>query len=215
MSAELHPSHDIPAGAYVDEEGFIIDEQGEVLGMYRKPPFQPDTPEGCDWVLSKMAEQDGHIMAIRCRRMILNQNLDQQERDRQKKSDWYLVRFGPDLERVAREQLAGKKSKTLTLDHGRISFRQSKGTNRITDMDKAVKWADWHAEQIITVKKSVTATDLAAEVTRHLEVVDREAELYPHESEADPAKEREEVAAFLESSGPRESVTITTGIVEA
>jgi hypothetical protein len=184
----------------VDEDGYLYDlDTGEVLDFVGKLPFRPDTRESADWVLSKMADAEGRIVAVNARRRALLANLERQEKEAAARLEWLHRRFDAELAEFTRKDLAGKKAKTLVLDHGRIGFRTSKGTNRITDMPRAVAWmrAEGYAHAVKVVE-SVNVSDVLNAVTTHA-----------FDEGVEP-----DTGAFLERSGARETVTIAPGVAE-
>lgn len=176
----------------IEVDGYRVNpETGEVVGHAEHDEvWRPQTREEVEWVLERMAEADAEILALDARLAALKSNLEAQRKAQERRLAFLNMRFGADLEKYARESLqaTGWKTKTLQLDNGRISFRTSRGTNKIVDMDAAVEWAEIYVPDI--VKKSVNVTDIITE-TGDLTQLN-----------------------FIESTPPSETVTITTGITQ-
>lgn len=173
----------------ITEDGYVYDiETGEVLDIVAEEHFRPTDRKGVEWVLEKMSVHDAEALAIQARIDALVENLRVQKNKHIKRREFLEYKYGADLQQFARETLeaAGGKSKTATFDHGKVSFRSSKGTRRIADMDAAVNWAIEHGlESAVKVVRSVNVSDL------------------PNDADAEP---------FIEASGPKETASISTGI---
>ncbi len=220
MSSALRtpePAAAPPDRAVYVEDGLVISEDGEVLGLAEEGQFYdvttaqgtftcwrptqtrfvPDTPDKAEWVLEQIARAEAQAHAIRMRLEALSRNLQRMEALEQRKADFFRLRYGADLERLARQQLTATKSrsKTYQLAWGSISFRNSSGTNAIKDTEAALMWMDKHAPALITVKRSVSVTNarIAIEEAKRKGVI-----------KSDPR--------WIESTGPRELVRIETNV---
>lgn len=190
----------LPEGHWIDEDGFEIDAQGEVLGFVGKPEsfamkevFRPTTRDSVEWVLKKIGDCESKIDASERRLKVLKSNLEKQIKREKGRLEFLHMRFDADLIEFAKKDLEGRKGKTCQLDQGKIAFRTTNGTNKIRDMDRAVAWARKNGhENAVKVEESITVTAVMAIVG--------EGEIPP------------DVAVFLESTEPRESVTITADL---
>jgi phage host-nuclease inhibitor protein Gam len=137
----------------VEEEGFLVDrDTGEVLGLVeRKDEFHVTNLDEADWVLDKVQQAEVAALAVNARRDFILAMLAKQERRFLQKSEWLRARFGSEIERVAQATLDATKgkAKTVTLDHGEISFRTTPGTKSINDMKAAVEWAEKHSPDLV------------------------------------------------------------------
>lgn len=151
-------------------DGYVVDgNTGEVLGLAAS-----DTPlsfavrdrASADWVLAKLADCQAQVLAINARERMLLANLDRQRKAQLARLDWLHRRFDAELEAFARAELEGKRTKTLTLDHGRIAFRTARGRNVITDMARAVAWmrAEGYAGKV-KVQEKVDVMDVLTAIT--------------------------------------------------
>lgn len=171
-------------------------ETGEVVE--EKEPFIPDTQDKVEWLLERMQKMDADLAALAARRTAVLENIESMRKEVSNRRAGLEYAYRPALEKFARAALesAGGKSKTWKCPFAKISFRATKGTNKIVDMEAAVAWATAHnAQEIVKVVSSVNVTDLITYL------------------DGCPDKEREEGRAILlESSPPGESVTIKTGV---
>jgi hypothetical protein len=162
--------------AAIEVDGYLYDtETGELLGPALKQGFVVDSNEAADWVLGKMVEKQARLAAL------------QKAVERETKQLESLhKRFDEELEHFAKQKLEGLKERSLHLSFGALSFRASKGTNKITDMDAAVCWADEHRPEIVKVSRSVGVSDLLVEA-------ERAGQALP----------------FIDSTGPKENFSIS------
>lgn len=121
--------------------GYWIDpETGEVLGVVEpKPEFRVDSRSAAEWVLEKMSAAEAEMLAIQARKKALVEHLEIQRKAAERRRDYLLARFGPELEEFARQELAGQKGKTLTLDFGKVSFRAVAGKVTVADESRAME----------------------------------------------------------------------------
>lgn len=182
----------------IEDKGLLIDNgTGEIMGMVGAPPtFFVDTPEAAGWVLRKMMEEEGALADIRAQQSAIMANLDKMAGERVRRLGWLHWRYDHELADFAKNELARTNSKTKTwrCAWGLVSFRLTKGTNKIIDMKSAVIWAKRHVPTAIKTAESVSVTDLL-----------------PHLEEFDP-KDRPE---WLESTPGGEKVTVETGVTGA
>lgn len=172
----------------VDGEGWLYDvETGEVLGLSELPDdFEVNCHQAADRALEIRSRIEAQVVAVKARRDALNRQLDALERAQESRLKWWDWRFGQQLAAFARSLLSGK-SKTARFTWGSVAFRATKGTNRITDMDAAVEWVRRRDPEMVKVVETTTVTAVLAL------------------SQGKPLP-------FLESTGPGEAVTISTGI---
>ena len=172
----------------VDADGWLYDaDTGEVLG---RPDvlagFAVDCAQAADAALEIRACIEARLAALRMRKAALVANIESMEAEQRRRLAWWDWRFGAGLVEFARSLLG--RGKTAKFVHGSVSFRATKGANRIIDMESAVAWMRDVDPERVRVVESVLVSDVLA--TR------RKGDLLP----------------WLESTGPGESVTISTGI---
>ena len=174
----------------VDADGWLYDvDTGEVLGIPDLPEdFALDCNQAADAALEIRARIEARLAALRMRKKALIENIERLEADQRRRLSWWEWQFSHGLVEFARTMLG--RGKTAKFFHGSVSFRATRGTNKIIDMDRAVTWMRDVDPERIHVVESVLVSDVLA--TR------REGDVLP----------------WLESTGPGESVTISTGITQ-
>ena len=147
-----------PLPSFDDPES-ILDAEPEV-----PEAFRVQDEDSANWVVRKINEARGRAERVKA--------WAKKEQERAaKEEDFFLRRFGPELEAWTRSQLTGKK-KSIPLPGGTVGFRK-KAERLIVDDDRAiVAWAKQaHPELVVTVvKESVPAVDLNALLKRTGEV---------------------------------------------
>ena len=173
-------------------DGYIVNEEtGEIIGCATlEHNWVPKTKKDMEFILENMSTLDAQKTANDLRIKAIQESLEAQNRKLEAQRKFWEWKFGNDLINYAKEQLANSKSRTYQFDYGKVSFRTSKGTNKITDMDKAVAWAKKHFPDIVIVEERVNVTDIL-EKTEHV---------------------IEDNIDFIDSTGPQEKITISTGI---
>ncbi len=185
----------IPAREIINIDGYIVDDAGEVLGLASVgDDFVPDTTEKVEWVLERMADEEALLLARKAVTAAALANLKARERPHEARLAWLKRRYGMAIIDHARASLDGQKGRTIQFDHGKVSFRTTPGTNDIIDMKAAVEFVESVAPAM--VRKEVTVTDVLKAAKAFEEIF------------GDKPTLRE----VLASSGPGESVTISTGI---
>jgi hypothetical protein len=186
----------------LDEDGWEYDvDTGEVLRFVGLPSaplaesFKVTDDASAEWVLELRSKLEGEIVGIDARLEALQKCLLSMRRDRVNRLKTWDWRFAPSLIEYAKSKLVGK-SKKAKFAHGIVAFHASTGTNKITDMEAAVAFVEEFDPGLVKVVKTTNVTNVK-KIMDEYEVSD---------------KEIKEVAVWLESTGPRESVTISTGI---
>jgi hypothetical protein len=188
---------DISCRTDVDSDGWVyrIDD-GEIVGRIDADErFEVDSVERAERVLEIRSKIEGELVALDVREAALLRQLRALRAAKLRRLAWWDYRFAPSLIAFARSLLAGK-GRTAQFAWGRVSFRSTRGTTRILDMSEAVRWMKVRDLAKVKVKESVTVKDVLA--TRR--------------AVADEYGETPEPLGFLISSGPWESVTVSTGI---
>lgn len=196
MSAETIPEIvEVPQVVTITTpDGWMVDaETGEVVGHAevmvdpREPEtFRPFNLGYAEWVLDKMQSAEALIVADEMKLRAISDNIQRRIRDQRARLEWLQRRFGADLEQLARRELDGAKTRTLILDHGKLSFRRSAGSIKVADPGQALEWARVHAPEAIKVAESVLVT---------------------------PLKGRADLpAGVFEVTGPEDRFTVETGI---
>ncbi len=179
-----------------DSEGWTYDvATGEVLGLAHEPEaFEIDSVEAAEWSLKVRSEIEGDIAGIDARLRALTEQLQAMRAAKVRQLSWWEWRFHSQLVAFARSQLAGK-AKTWNCAWGKVAFRATQGNTEITDMGAAVAWCDTWLPETVQRKVWVTVTDALKAVKA-----------------ARAATGEDDRPAFLASSGPSESVTVSTGV---
>jgi hypothetical protein len=188
---------DISRRTDVDPDGWVFDlDSGEVLGRIDADErFEVDSVERAERVLEIRSKIEGELVALDVREAALLRQLRALRAAKLRRLAWWDYRFAPSLIAFARSLLAGK-GRTAQFAWGRVSFRSTRGTTRILDMSEAVRWMKVRDLAKVKVKESVTVKDV----------------LETRRAVADEYGETPEPLGFLISSGPWESVTVSTGI---
>lgn len=150
-------------------DGLIIDtETGEVVGLHQ--PFEVTDKDSLNWVLGKMADIQGQIAADDARLAGYAERINKQKVEKQRRLDWLMVRFGAQIEEVARKELEGGKKKTLTLDEGEVSFRATSGSVKVVNEELALGWAYTHAKDAVKVTEKVLVSAIPENLRESLPV---------------------------------------------
>lgn len=121
-------------------DGMIWNEDGECLGVWEKPSFHVDTQEKAEWLMEKLSGYDAEVLALDARLKALSENLGKMKADVQRKRDGLAYKYGPELEKFAKDNLpAGKK--TWVCPYGSVAFRASHGGVRVVDDRLALEMA--------------------------------------------------------------------------
>lgn len=190
-------AEDVSRRTDVDPDGWVFDiETGEVVGRIDADErFEVDSIERAEWTLCLRSQLEAELVALDIREAALLRQLRTLRAAKLRRLAWWDYRFAPSLIAFARGLLAGK-GRTAQFAWGRVSFRSTRGMTRILDMSEAVSWMRTWAPEKVKVKESVTVKDVLA--TRR--------------AVAEEYGERPEHLGFLASSGPGESVKVSTGI---
>ncbi len=181
----------------VDEDGYVL-RDGEVIGRVddRGDPFVVDTPEKADWVLEKMATAEGNLLALAHRRAAVLAQFDRLE----VRAAVPARLAAPPLRRragPARPLAADGQGEDgpLHLRLGLVPAVEGDEQGHPHGPGRRVGQCQGFA-YAVDVKESITASAVVAAIE---ELKANGLDL------CDPGE-------FLESSGPRESVTIDTGV---
>lgn len=178
----------------VDSEGWLYDvETGEVLGLAATRASEVETidsTERADEVLEIRSRVEARIVALQARRAALNRQLDALEKAERDRLAWWDWRYRDLLVEFARGLLRKAKGRTIRFAFGSVAFRSSKGTNQITNMEAAVEWVKRRDPELVKVVETVSVTAVLS------------------------LSEGRELP-FIQSSGPRETATIETGVLDA
>lgn len=184
------------AGPTIDDDGNVIGPDGEVLGNVGvERAWRPQASKDVEYALERRSRIEGRLADIRSRKKAMIRNFDAMEKAELRELGWWDWRFRADLIAFARRVLEGGKRKTAQFEFGAIRFRQSAGTNEIVDMDAACDFVAAVRPEAVKVERSVPVKAVL-EVVRRLEEGGEVLSLH----------------GILKSSGPRETVTIDTGV---
>lgn len=174
----------------VDADGWLYDvDSGEVLGLPDLADgYAVDCVQAADAALEIRSRLEARLASLRLRKAALIANIEGLEAEQRRRLAWWDWRFAAGLIAFARSRLG--KGRSAKFFHGAVTFRATKGTNKITDMDAAVAWMRARDPECVQVVETVMVSDVLAALARN--------------GESRPA--------WLQSSGPGESITISTGI---
>jgi hypothetical protein len=173
-------------------DGYIVSEDGEILGLAEKPEFHVTDEDSAEWVLRKMQDADTILAGLEARERAILANLKRLKDEQQRRRNFLEFRFGKELEQFTRQQLAGKRSKTWTTPYGSVAFHKTQGSVRILNMQTTIEWArKIGLADKVRVKEEILASDLKEAVLSNPTPVDT-----------------------FEVKFPGERCTITTGVKE-
>ncbi|MGI4792003.1 MAG: hypothetical protein ACRYFS_24535 [Janthinobacterium lividum] len=145
-------------------------EESEVLDLCDlhgvKEAWRPTTEEDADWVLAQINEQSDKIERIK-------KNYQSQLKAAEGRKHFFEDRYGPDLERLAKHWLLGKKARTHTLLNGLLKLVKTPA-RIVIDKDDArvVAWAKATGRGEM-VKTTVTESVDRTKVAKLLKIVER------------------------------------------
>lgn len=180
----------------VTDDGYLYDiDTGEVLGLADLPElFEVRDEDSANWVLEKRAAIEAGIVARTALLEAAQRNIQALINAERRKLSYWDFRFSPSLTKWAKTMLTGK-SKTLQLAQGKIAFRATKGSSSIINDEAAIAFAQDYLPSAIKRKEWVTVTDA-------LKAIEAAKQATGEDIRPD----------WIVSTGPSESVTISTGI---
>ncbi|HEX3357077.1 MAG TPA: host-nuclease inhibitor Gam family protein [Tepidisphaeraceae bacterium] len=106
-----------------------------------------------NWLVRKLIEAGAHIERVK-------EQSECEIRRTQRERDFLLMRFGPELERWARKELAKHKGrrKSLLLLSGTVGFRNLRAKIVVDDEPKLLAWAKRHCRKAIVVIERISKT---------------------------------------------------------
>ncbi len=175
-------------------DGYLIDDQGEVLGLDR--PFAVNSDDTAEWLLRERMEAEAAVLAINQRRAGYMANLDSLAAPHKARLAYFARVLEPQLIEFARSKLDGK-SKTAKFDHGQVAYRKTGLSITVTNPAGAVAFVrSWRPDE---VRESVDINSIK------VCMVDCEIE----------RGIRPDISTFAQVKTEGESVTIKTGIPKA
>lgn len=182
--------------------GYEINSQtGEILRYVGEPGFHIHDLATCEWVLERFTDREAQIAGYQAKLKAVTDNLNAMIRREQAKLDRLHERFDAELDAYARQQLEGRKERTLHTTYGSLSLRKSperwtwaKGKE---SMAKAVEY--------VKAKLGPDRVRVVTEETVTLETV--------LEAAPDPSADSD-TYAFLEFVPAAEKLTIKTGVTK-
>jgi hypothetical protein len=150
-------------------DGDIVSEDGEVLGpadafeieeaggslVRARPLSRPPihSVEDAESLLRRVAEIRAQAFAAEVQLRAARERLEREQRRHDRHAEWLLAQAGPELEAVARRELAGGKRRSLSLASGTLAFRKTQGTTTIHDHEAAILYAERSKPGAIVVEK--------------------------------------------------------------
>jgi len=155
--------------------------------------------DGAEWALDLLSKVDAEIAVLKARRSAVLDRFDAQIRQAEARRNWWHLRFAHALTRYAKRTLS--KGKTRLFENGKVSFRQSTGRREITDPALALAFVQrWAPDTLRVEYKPVRLADIEAAIEKAVEATEDEVYRSP---------------SFVHVEGPKENVTIETGITKA
>jgi hypothetical protein len=129
--------------------------------------FHVTDARSASWVARKVNEARAH--QVRVKRWA-----ERELKRAQRREQSLLVRFGPELERWTRDELARVKGKrkSVALPGGTLGFRAGRPKLVVTDEDRARVWCRIHLPHALRTVESVSRTELREHVGATGEVAD-------------------------------------------
>ncbi|MEN6537404.1 MAG: host-nuclease inhibitor Gam family protein [Bryobacteraceae bacterium] len=152
---------------------WIDADTGEVVGL--ATPFQVNDEDSANWVLEKIMNAEADIAREQMKLRAIQERSQANVKRLDRRVEWLKARFGPELEEFASKQLEGKKSRTLNLLFGKLSFRKNAGGIRVADEMPAIEWAKAKCPDAVKVKESFLISSLSPDVLAELAALDDES----------------------------------------
>ena len=184
-----------------DEDGYLVClVDGEVLGRVGLDEhFTIDTEAKADWALELRSEIEGELAGIDARIKAVTEQLSRLRKQKLARLSFWDFKFRSQIIGFARTWLENRKERTMQLTWGKVAFRKTAGRTEIMDMPKAVAFVRAWAPDAVKVVETVNQE--AIKEARENAVAANFAGVPPD-------------LPFLASSGPGESITISTGITK-
>ncbi len=108
--------------------------------------FHVQDEASANWVMRKIQEARAYAARV-------EEWAEAEKRRAQREEDFFMLRFGDELQRFAERTIAGLKGrKSISLPAGRLGFRQEQGRLRVVDEPVLLDWARAHTPSAITVE---------------------------------------------------------------
>jgi len=187
----------------IEHEGLLIDRNtGEIMGLAGKPEFHVTDLSSAEWVLEKMDTTDFEIHGLRLQLAAIQERMESKIAEKQRRIDWFRMRYGSELEQFGREYLATTKAKTKTVKtpFGNIAFRTVKGRIKVKEgvettydlldpfsvTPRIIKWAETLESKPLQEKHTVAF--MVSKLPKDLTIEDLPADLFeqtPDEEKCD------------------------------
>lgn len=126
-----------------------------------KLSFEVKDAASASWVVRKIVE-------ARARQERIREWAATETKAARREEEFFLRRFGPDLEAWAAENLRGKK--TLRLPDGALGYRRRRMTLQIEDSQRVLDWCRRNLPDAVRIKEDVLKTPLNAHLKETGEV---------------------------------------------
>ena len=129
-----------------------------------------------NWLVRKLVEADAHIQRVK-------QQAEREIGRTQRERDFLFMRFGPELERWAKKELAKHKGrrKSLLLLSGTVGFRRLGTKLVVDDESKLLAWAKRHCRAVVRIIERISKTALNEHLTTTGEIPSGAHVEPPHE----------------------------------
>jgi methionyl-tRNA formyltransferase len=123
--------------AYFEDTGEICKEQ----------KFEIKDTKSVEWLLEKLQKLDSELLSLKALKKAQTENITTMQKAIENNRKWLEFRFKPELEKYVFGLLprtkAGKlKIKTHTTPYGKVSFRDTSGKFKVSDVAKAKNFCD-------------------------------------------------------------------------
>ena len=153
-------SSPVPLAIVPEAPDFDSTEQLEV-----PPLFAVRDEESANWVIKKVTEAEAYAKHVR---EYADREIARALRDK----EWFLQRFGPELESWTATQIAGGRRKSVALPAGVAGFRMQPAKLVVRDEAAAMTWARKNAPAAVVTTERLSKSALNEHLAKVGEVPD-------------------------------------------
>ena len=124
-----------------------INEQQEMVNP-RDDKFHVTDEGSADWVVAKITAYEDEKKRVNAMHEAKIKEIDSNINTIKYFFEW-------ELQQWVQKQLAGKKRKSITLQHGRVGFHKTRGKLEIERQSEAIEWALANAPDAVKITESL------------------------------------------------------------
>lgn len=134
---------------------YTVDEEtGEIVGCERGG-FRVESRDALAWVIERIAEVDAELVALTKREQAILENIRRMRSQAENRKNSLLARFSPEMEAFVREDLEGKRERSIRTPFGVAGYRKTPGSRKVADMNAATVWALVNAPDAVLTEQRV------------------------------------------------------------